>query len=498
MKFFMPGNILTILFFFVLVFFRIDSNIADMDLWGYMAFGRLYWETGKFPYQDVFTYLPSLDPWVYHEWLTGVVCYAVYRIIGESGLILMRYGLALLTLLFIYRIARQRGASQTFSLIILFFIGGFLTRSYGSVIRAQAFTFLFFTITLYLLESYRDGSGLRYLLIFIPLNGVWCNLHGGFISGLGLIFLYMIGRAISGSAYRFHLFLLIALGFSTLINPYGLEYWNYTYRAITMARPEITEWASILKSYQMNWISFSEFMSIIVIILISIRWIQYFRWREITPIIVLFITLVLGMVHIRHLTFFLIVGGAYLAPLAQKYFADIQFNPRFERIRGFMAAKGVMICFLVFMIVLVLYLCPKSLSLEVPASPIPGKMYYYPVGAIEYIHKNNISGNILTEFEWGEYIIWNSDSRLRVGLDGRFETVYPGLIAQEYFDFYYGRDEKFMDKYPHHLALLKPGTEGLKFIKTRPDWQKLYSDSGSVLYIHHPNDTRKRKGSLSL
>jgi len=478
----MLNIILVILCFLDLLFFRVDSNIADVDLWGYMAFGRLYWETGKFPYQDIFTYLPALDPWVYHEWLTGVICYAVFSIIGESGLILMRFGLALLTLLIIYKIARLRGASPGFSVIILFFIGGFLTLSHGSVIRAQAFTYLFFTLTLYLLETYREGVGLRYFLILIPINVMWCNAHGGFVAGLGLIFLYMLGRALSGNTYRFHMILFIILTFGTLINPYGSKYWNYTFRAVTMGRPEITEWASIFKAYQMKWIPFLELFSIIAIFLVSIRWIHYARWKEIPPIIVLSVTGVLGVAHIRHLPFFLIAAGAYLAPLAQRYFAGMQLQPRFRPLFYSIKGRGGKICLLVFMTLMVFYLGPKSLSLEIPDSPIAGRRDYYPVGAIEYIQRNEISGNILTEFNWGEYVIWTSHQRLRVGLDGRYETVYPDLIAQEYFDFYYGRNEAFLDKYPHQLALLKPNTEGLKFIRKRPEWEKLYADSGSVLY----------------
>jgi hypothetical protein len=244
----------------------------------------------------------------------------------------------------------------------------------------------------------------------------------------------------------------------------------------------------------MKWIPFFQFLSIMVIFVLSMRWIHYSRWKEITPIIVLSTTAALGIAHIRHLTFFLIAAGAYLAPLAQKYFAGNQFYEKFRPIWTLIGGKGGKICFLGVMAALIFYLFPKSLSLEIPGLPVPGKRYYYPVGAIEYIHRNNISGNILTDFDWGEYIIWTSYSRLRVALDGRYETVYPDLIVQEYFDFYYGRDETFLDKYSHQLALLKPDTEGLKIIRKRREWEKLYSDSGSILYRHRTIVPYQRQG----
>jgi hypothetical protein len=49
----------------------LSGTTADPDLWGYMAFGRFFWETKHFPYQDTFAYVPTLKIWVYHEWLTG-------------------------------------------------------------------------------------------------------------------------------------------------------------------------------------------------------------------------------------------------------------------------------------------------------------------------------------------------------------------------------------------------------------------------------------------
>ena len=38
----------------------LSGTVADPDLWGYMAFGRLFWETGGFPHHDTSTYVPTL------------------------------------------------------------------------------------------------------------------------------------------------------------------------------------------------------------------------------------------------------------------------------------------------------------------------------------------------------------------------------------------------------------------------------------------------------
>ena len=79
---------------------------------------------------------------------------------------------------------------------------------------------------------------------------IWCNLHGGFVVGLGLLGLYGLGEGLARRPYWPYLAALWAGTLVTLINPYGLDYWSYMYRALTMPRPEITEWASVLKAWQ--------------------------------------------------------------------------------------------------------------------------------------------------------------------------------------------------------------------------------------------------------
>ena len=84
----------------------------------------------------------------------------------------------------------------------------------------------------------------------------------------------------------------------------------------------------------------------------------------------------------------------------------------------------------------------------------------YPLGAIDYVREHNLTGNMLCEFNWGEYILWNLYPKCLVGMDGRYETVYPAKISREYFDFHSGRDgwRTFLENYPHDMILIKSNT----------------------------------------
>ena len=100
------------------VLYSLRATAADLDLWGHLAFGRLFWEAGRFPYRDVFSWASTV-PWVNYEWLTGVVFYPLYQAAGPAGLQLLRYGLGLGLLLFLFRTARLQGASVLATVLVL-------------------------------------------------------------------------------------------------------------------------------------------------------------------------------------------------------------------------------------------------------------------------------------------------------------------------------------------------------------------------------------------
>jgi hypothetical protein len=114
----------------------------------------LYWTGRSFPYQDVFSYVPTIKPWVYHEWLTGVVFYPIFKAAGAVGLQTLKYCLGLGTVALAYATARKRGASQVAATLLVLITAVILGRGYAAV-RAQIFTFFFFALVLYILERVR-------------------------------------------------------------------------------------------------------------------------------------------------------------------------------------------------------------------------------------------------------------------------------------------------------------------------------------------------------
>jgi hypothetical protein len=471
------STVLGIVAFFLGIF---SSSTSDPDLWGYLAFGRLFWETGFFPYQDVFSYTSTKAVWIYHEWLTGVIFFPIHKFFGAGGLQLLKYLLGMMTVALVYVTAIRQKAKPFFVFLALMLAGNVIRFGYSPV-RAQVFTFCFFILSLYLLDRAKTEKHWKYLWWLVPMELVWCNLHGGFVVGLGMIGLYAIGEAFSGRKYRPYAAILLVATLVTLINPYGYEYWQYVFEAILMPRPEIGEWQNVFSA-----ILSGEYRGygalFIVVFLISVPLMLWYPRRDLTTCIILSMTAMMGFLHIRHIVFFALAFGVFMPPVLTEFWEHLRNNPnivkRYSRFR---------IIGLTLILLIVSYTIGSSFLRFVSGTPFELRTpsAYYPVGAAEMIKKNNLKGNILPYFEWGEYLLWTLYPDCKVGMDGRYETVYRDEVCKEYFDFLFARDNwrDFLKKYPHHMVLVKSESKIRFLLEDDPNWRLAYDGEDSTLFL---------------
>jgi hypothetical protein len=460
-----------------------SRSLADYDLWGYLSFGRVFWTDGYFPFHDPFSYMPTRPLWVYHEWLTGLIFYFIHHHAGPAGLQLLRYILVLLTIYLMYFTAIKRGAGTLFSLFAL--LPAMLLISFGYVpVRAQIFTYFFFMLTLALLESARKGQRWAPLVWLLPIQILWCNLHGGFVAGLGLIALYILGEGLSGKKFMPYIAVIIPATLATLINPYGIAYWAYTIRAIAMPRPEIDEWMSVITALQHHIQDVPVFLFLFFVLLCLVL-LLFQRKRSLTDGLVVAMVIYLGATHIRHTIFFGLILGSHVPLILSEYWKVWQ--ERGFRITHYSFFPQSVLA--VFLLSFYLAINPSlsvslvpSFSLETPAPD-------YPIGALHWMEKNHLRGNILPHFDWGEFLIWRCYPACRVAMDGRYETVYEEAIHREYFDFLMGRStgEMFLKRYPHDMVLIKPSSTTHMLMLRESAWQVAYADSSSMIFVRKTN-----------
>jgi hypothetical protein len=459
-----------------------SSSAADPDLWGYLAFGRLFWETGTFPYHDVFSYTPTKTLWIYHEWLTGIIFFPIYKLFGAGGLQLLKYLLGMMTVGLVYATAIRRKERPIFALLTLMFAGNLIRFGYSPV-RAQVFTFLFFILSLYLLDRARTEKHWKYLWWLVPIELLWCNLHGGFVVGLGMIGLYAIGEAFSGRKYLPYAAIFLVATLVTLINPYGYEYWWYIVEAVFMPRPEIGEWNNIFSAVLSGEYRGYGVLYVVVFI-VSVPLILWYPRRDLTTVIVLSATAIMGFLHIRHIIFFTLAFGAFLPPVLTELWESLKSDPEIVKRYARFRMIG-----LTLIILIVCYTVGSAFVRFVSGTPfeLRASSEHYPVGAVEIIKKHNLKGNILPSFEWGEYLLWILYPDCKVGMDGRYETVYRDEVCRDYFDFLFARENwrNILNKYPPDMVLVRSESKICSLLANDPNWSLAYAGEGSTLFLRH-------------
>jgi hypothetical protein len=476
--------VIIIIWITLITFFRLSNTSADIDLWGYMSFGKLFWENNSFPYHDPFSYVPTKESWIYHEWLTGVLLYKVYEWFGEAGLQILKYLIGFCTAGLVYAGARLRGAERLSSAIGVFFASIAFGIGYAPV-RAQIFTYFFFALTVYILEVSRKKERWTYLLLLIPIQVLWCNLHGGFVAGLGFIGIYAVGQLLSRRPFFPFVFAAVASALSTLINPYGVFYWLTIYEAISMDRPLIAEWWSVADAIKAGYGTYNHLIFILYLFL-SLAAMVWYRWKDVTDIMVLAVTAFLGLRSNRHEVFFFLSFGMFLPLVFMPYIDRLTSDPKFL---GFLTRlnwkKSIAVTSVLVLFPFYNLSSHDFLRITLPSSPVSSSSFYYPLGALEYIKGRNLKGNILTDFEWGEFVMWSLYPKCLVSTDARYESVYPKEVIDRYFEFYYaGKDWRiFLDAYPHDMILIKSSANIYPFIRTQQNWCEEYNDEGSALFV---------------
>ncbi|HSA06442.1 MAG TPA: hypothetical protein P5556_04620 [Candidatus Gastranaerophilales bacterium] len=478
-KYFFFTSIILIIYFITAVY-----NQADWDLWHRLAAGRLFFETGSVPKHDVFAYTPVKDLWIDHEWGSGALFYFIGDRFGDAGLSFLKFKLLFLTFLPVFLLNKLK-SEKSDGYRIFFYALFFYSILFGflNIIRSQSFTFAFFALWIYLLELIKRGN-YKLLLVFPLTTILWANLHGGFLAGIGILFLYGIGEIFNGKNPTKYFITAFICGLSSLINPYGVEYWKYLEDAVTLSRTFITEWQPLdLFGPFIIAMGFKLFLLITIVSMIYLltKKPEKINWSE---VLILVVTCYLSVKHIRHNVFFVIASAAYIQEYfycAVKHYFYIPEKIKilishafFLRLNFF---KEVLIYgLIVFVGILTVIFVPFKVKVSDQR---------YPVKSVEFIKKNNLSGNLLVLFNWGSYALWELYPECKVAMDGRYEEVYSTSLVNESARFHYlGKDWiDFMKNYKADLMLIDKSYPVFSELLLLDDWKLIHQDKISAVFI---------------
>jgi hypothetical protein len=108
----------------------------------------------------------------------------------------------------------------------------------------------------------------------------------------------------------------------------------------------------------------------------------------------------------------------------------------------------------------------------------------FPARAVGMMKASGVTGNMATEFNWGEYVLWHLGPQVQVSIDGRRETTYSDAIYRENLDFMHGRGQwdRLVDRAETQLALVQRSRPVFKLMKQKQGWILVYQDALCALF----------------
>jgi hypothetical protein len=387
-------------------------HITEGDLWAQLAIGASVWEKGKLLRHDIFAFTPTLPEWIAHEWGAGVVFYGVLKALGPAGLMWLKIILPIGALGFAFATGRRQGCETPVLLLIAMPAAACLLPGYIPVLRSHAFTFFFFGLTLYCLEQMRAGG--HWAGFVLPLIiWVWTNLHGGFVAGLAMIFLYAGGAVISRKNAGTMVAVALASMAVTFINPYGIKFWQYLIPALLHPRARITEWRPLPFWGWDDWWGF-RVLFVLTVAAVAIGW-KSVKQKNFCGLAALVLTAYMGWHVRRHGPFLGVAALAFAGPYFAGAFSLIPPGIR-ERLNPLLAAG---ILYMAVALYVALQILPR-VSLQ-PLAPVGED----PVRETDILSQAGAKGNLASPFAWGSYLSWRLYPNIKVSMDGRYETTYP-------------------------------------------------------------------------
>jgi hypothetical protein len=443
-------------------------------LWGHLAFGRAMLAARHLAFHDPYSYSAPGHLWINHEWLSESMMAAIYNLGGVVGLNLMKFGCCAAIMVSLASGLAETDAPMPLQLAIV--LAAAIAIAPQMQYRPQLFSFVLMAVLLAILTRYIFRRGAR-LWLTIPMFALWANLHGGFIVGLATlgtfsaVVLMQDLRTGHDSREGLKLFgIFIAATLATLATPYGIDIWRAVAHALMNPRTRaiIDDWRPLPNALVAMWQrNHAGAIPMIVALAMFVSLGVTFLMRPVSddlPMVAIAGLMIIGtLLAMRNLPLAVI---ATVIPLAH-YFSHAEKAEPVPRSRIVPAVAAIALLF------------GSGLF-----SPVLRAGSAKPTGAIAFIQAHHLNGNVLTDFAWGEYVIWNLPAS-KVFIDGRYDTVYPSAVIDDYLAFDSGATgaERVLRKYPHDFILLGPNNHAaLAVTEAAPKWKRIYRDRNCVLF----------------
>ena len=482
------ADILFLIIFFYLSFSAGEGLLADCDTGYHIRAGEFILNTHSIPRHDIFSFTAPPLPWIAHEWLSELVMALIHKKFGLTGIVIFFSFIIALTYYVLFKIIKtyRRNIILAASLIALV-IG---TSQLHWLARPHIFSLFLTVIWYYLLDAYQYDDK-NYLYFLPPIMLLWVNLHGGFMAGFILIGVYLLGNfvqfllseGVDNKRWRrktklLGLTLFVCLIVS-LINPYGYHMLLFPFKL--MSNKFIM--GSVMEFLSPN---FHESMPFTYLLFLMIT---IFAISRVSLNIIEFVLIILftymALYSVRYIPLFAVIS----APILLRQ-ADIILEKMGGRFSEFLKNKSKSIAAMDASSKG--HLWPVTAVLVVIIFVTYGRIEYQfdkkvkPVDAVEFLKKENLTGNMFTNGEFGDYIIYSAWPQYKVFFDGRAD-VYGEERMKDYFKL--ARIEtgwdRVLSKYNINWVIDNANSTLSYFFLERRDWKLIYADKVANIFVNN-------------
>ena len=462
---------------------------VDPDLWWHIKTGELILSTHRWATTDPYSYTAKGMPWMSCEWLGDVVFAAVYRIGGLRGLEALLVVLAGAVILGLYGFATLRCGNSKAGFVAAAVLLTLANASFN--LRPQMMGYLFLILTLIALERFRQGKQ-RAVWMLPLLFMIWINSHGSWIIGLGVVALYIACGLVSfqmgsleaqrwSTSERLRLETVFMLSLAAIaVTPYGVRLAAYPFTvasSLPISVANILEWQVM----PFNLICGKIFLVLLLGFFLAQMTFR-FSWR-VYEILLFLLGTAMACLHVR----FLLLFVPFFAPLMATILA--RWAPPYNKSKDQYLINFALMAAIV---IAVVHYFPSRSDMDKKVAD------QFPVEALVYMQHHSVPGPLFNSYGFGGYMV---EAGYKTFIDGRSELFEQSGVLDNYM----------------HITMLKPGAMhvlngyGIRscllqrdeplstVLASIPDWQKVYSDNVSALYVKRDgNGVPKQTGTESV
>lgn len=420
------------------------KQLRDPDIWWQLVNGKWMLDNGSISNVDAFSYTAAGKSWVNVNWLYQIVIAVLESGMGPHGVMLLQsvvnvvvvYMLLRMMLLFNQQLGK--GLSTLFTTVSILL---FLAVSEFSMVGSPEMVSLLLTAT-YMFMLWRSADySFKKIAWLILLQCIWANMHEGFIIGLILVGLYVVGGLINYLIYKNKDSLqgIVKLAavwagmiIVTMLTPAGVQIWNntiplfgqpledanyFTARGVThlvMLTMAVLYWIAVaLQNRKINTpIVFSPLLSGYIISLLVLGALSKFRFSHLPyaqimllPTIPLAMQWLVGLARVQTKNYYVILAKrtAILSAIAGGLFFVAIVSNSFYKFTDSNHAYGMHI-----------------------------STMHNPTSTAEFIKANNLKGPAFTDIAVASYLLWELYPDFKSFIDSRGSKVFSDKLLRDY------------------------------------------------------------------